>query len=71
MEEVSQIKHAPVNPTFRSNGKTRQDVFSTAAGDVIIQWPVGMTTSESQDVSCFFDLVKRQMNRTIIVEPEL
>lgn len=53
----------PVNPSFRSNAETRQDVFSTSVGDVIIQWPVGMSEMEHNAVICFLDLVKNQMHR--------
>ena len=42
---------------------TREDVFSTDEGTLVLQWPTRISKASEEDVSQWLDIVKRKINR--------
>ena len=49
----------------------REDVFSLIEGPVTIQWPAALSPDSFQDLSDWFDIVKRKIGRSVASKPEV
>ncbi len=62
-ESVLERPIASISPEKPRNMK--QDTFTLDAGDVVIQWPAGMSKENFQDFADWLEIIKRKVGRSI------
>lgn len=49
-----------------TNPLLREDVYTLESGEIVVQWPRrGISASEVEDVSAWFQMVARKIERTV------
>lgn len=51
-------------------GNIRQDTFTLDEGNVVIQWPAGMSRESLEDFEAWLDLLKRKVKRAANIQPD-
>lgn len=61
-------KPAPVNPNFQPPAPpsgSKQDVFTTDNGEVVVRWPAVLSVDDLADIEDWLDMLKRKIKRSV------